>query len=64
MSAPNELLLRLPELTARLGISRSSVYRLVAEGKFPAPLKLTAQTIAFKASEVDQWIAARPRVRS
>jgi prophage regulatory protein len=61
MSTSTESLLRLPELRARIGLGRSTIYRLVAAKQFPAPVKLSPQTIAWKASDVDAWIAARPR---
>jgi prophage regulatory protein len=61
---PNEQLLRLPEVRAKLGLSRSAIYRLVAAGKFPQPLKLTPRTIAWRLSELDSWIEAQPRSSS
>ncbi|MFO1465888.1 MAG: AlpA family phage regulatory protein [Steroidobacteraceae bacterium] len=32
--------MRLPEVTARTGLSRSSVYRKMTEGSFPEPVVL------------------------
>ena len=56
-----EQLIRLRDLLAQLGISRSAVYRMMDDGKFPRPLKLSAQTIAFKQSEIDAWVESRAR---
>lgn len=44
-AAPNttpadERLLRLPEVIARLGVSRPTIYQWIALGKFPPPTKL------------------------
>lgn len=58
----SESLIRLPALRAKLGLSRATIYRLVAAGTFPAPIKLSPQTIAWKESEVETWIDARPRM--
>jgi len=37
---PDERLLRLREITARLGVSRATVYQWISLGKFPPPTKL------------------------
>ncbi len=51
-------LLTLPELKTCKGVpySRQHVYRLVASGQFPRPLRLSENRIAFVESEVDEWI--------
>jgi prophage regulatory protein len=41
--------------------SRTSIYRLIAQDAFPAPVKLGAQRIAFKESEVRAYVASRTR---
>ena len=37
-------------------------WRLIREGKFPAPIKLGANRIGFFEDEIDAWLASRPRV--
>lgn len=54
-----ESLIRRAEAEAQTGLSRSTIYKLTAEGKFPAPVRLSARAVAFRASEVDAWIASR-----
>ena len=54
-------LLTMSQVMAATTYSRPSIYRLMGEGKFPAPLKLGASRIAFVAQEIDQWLATRPR---
>ena len=44
--------------------SRSSVYRLIAQGQFPTPVKCGPRKTAFVESEVDEHIAARIAERS
>ena len=51
-----ERLLRLPEVMARLGIARSSVWRMVAEGKLPKPVKLAPRTTVWRNSEISAFI--------
>jgi prophage regulatory protein len=52
-------LLRLPQVKARTGLSRSEVYRRIAAGDFPAPIKLGERASAWAEHEVTAWIAAR-----
>jgi prophage regulatory protein len=54
-------LLRLPEVRTRTGLSRSSVYRLVAAGTFPKPVKVSTATTTWIESEVDAWIVEKIR---
>lgn len=52
------LLERLPAVRARTGLSRAEIYRRIAAGAFPRPVRLGERAIAFDASEIDAWIAA------
>ena len=54
--------IRLPQVKARTGLSRSSIYLKVAQGEFPAPVSLGARAVAWLSSEIDAWIAERVRV--
>jgi prophage regulatory protein len=56
-------LVRLPEVLRRTGLSRSEVYRRVAIGSFPKPLKLGIHASAFVDAEVTAWVAARIEAR-
>ncbi len=52
-------ILRLPKVKATTGLSRSSIYLRVAEGKFPRPLSLGGRAIGWLESEVTAWLKAR-----
>jgi len=54
-----ETLLRLPDVLARTGLSRSVAYRLMSEGKFPKPIALSDRARAWPASIVQKWIEER-----
>lgn len=55
-----ESLLRLRAVCDATGLSRSAIYRLVAEGRFPKPIHpLGPRTAAWLASEVQNWISER-----
>ena len=57
------VLLRLPQVIARVGLSRSELLRRVAAHTFPSPVRLGARSTAWSAREVaefcDALIAAR-----
>ena len=50
---------RLPSVKARTGLSRSVIYRRIAAGDFPAPVKLGERASAWDSREIDNWIATR-----
>lgn len=54
-----QILLRLPEVRARTGLSRSSIYAFIARGDFPAPVSLGARAVAWPSDAISAWIAAR-----
>jgi prophage regulatory protein len=56
--------LRLPAVCDRIGLSRSTVYRLINEGAFPDPVKVTARTSAWLESAVSTWMAERMQTAS
>lgn len=56
-SAPALALLRLPDVMARTGLGKSSIWARSKAGTFPRPVKLGPRTTAWVASEVDQWLA-------
>ena len=56
-------LLRLDEVCRRTGKKRSSLYRDIAAGSFPAPVKLGERASAWPEHEVNAWIAGRIAAR-
>jgi len=60
-----ERLLPIEDVTARTSLSRSEIYRPHRVGEFPSPIRLSGSAgsrggrVAFVATEVDAWIAAR-----
>ena len=56
----SESLLRLPAVIARVSLSRTMLYLLMQQGKFPKPIQLTGnRAVAWTASSIDNWIAQR-----
>ena len=50
-------LLRLPQVMQRSGYKKSKIYKAVAAGTFPAPIK-DGRTTSWIEEEVDAWIRA------
>ena len=50
-------LLRLPEVMARVGLKRSSIYQRMSEGRFPKSRSLGPKCAVWVESEIDAWIA-------
>lgn len=53
------ILERLPAVKARVGLSRSEIYRRISAGTFPAQCKLSERASAWDARAVDRWILER-----
>jgi len=53
------IFLRLPEVKAVTGLSKSSLYALIRERTFPRPVRLGARSVAWVKSEVRQWAVER-----
>ena len=49
-------LLRLPEVMARTGLSRTTIYVWRKEGRFPQPVLLGTRTLAWIESELEEWM--------
>ncbi|MEY2735275.1 MAG: hypothetical protein RLZ58_684 [Pseudomonadota bacterium] len=54
-----EALLRLPEVSARVGLRRSALYAAVQAGTFPPPVRIGKRAVAWPESEVQAWIEDR-----
>ena len=56
-----ERLLRRPEVEDRCGLARSSIYRLMRCGQFPTPIRIGPRAVRWQESEIEKFIAGRPR---
>lgn len=56
-------LVRLPIVADRTGLGKSSIYAGVRNQTFPAPVRLSARAVAWRESDIDQWIAERTTAR-
>ena len=58
VSAP--MFLRIRVVMRLTGLSRSTIYRMMAQHSFPQPVRLSRRLIAWRGSEMDQWSEGRP----
>lgn len=54
-----ERLLRLPDVEAMTGCKKSTIYKLMKEGKFPSCVRITARMSAWPESAVFRWVQDR-----
>lgn len=53
--------LRLPDVIARTGLGRASIYARIAEKRFPTPVPLGGHAVGWVESEISEWCAERIR---
>ncbi|MEE9339417.1 MAG: AlpA family phage regulatory protein [Methylococcaceae bacterium] len=53
------IILKLPATLDRTGLTRSALYVLIAEGKFPKSIKLNKRSCCWIEHEVQEWIDER-----
>lgn len=57
MEKPHALIRR-DAVEARTGLRRSTLYEMIGDGRFPAPIRIAgSRSVAWVEGEVDRWIA-------
>ena len=59
-SAKPDPFLRVREVMASTGLGRSSIYRRISAGTFPAPKQIGGGQVRWRFSEVEGWKDAKP----
>lgn len=54
-----DYILRLPEVMARTGLRKSSIYNAIKAGQFPSHVALGLRAVGWRSSEIDAWIQSR-----
>ena len=52
-------ILRLSDVKAKTGLSRSTIYLRMAEGKFPQQISLGSRAVGWLKTEVSDWMEQR-----
>jgi prophage regulatory protein len=60
---PPFVLRRCKAVLEQTGLKRSSLYKLILNGEFPSPVKITAKAVAWPSNEINAWVANRTLVR-
>lgn len=55
--------LRLPAVKSLTGLGRSTIYRRIAEGRFPSPFDLDGGRVGWRRAEIEDWLQSRPRLK-
>ncbi len=50
------MLLTASEVARAVGMHRTTVYKLIRQGKFPPPLKTTSKASRWRFNEITQWV--------
>lgn len=56
MSEPDRII-RLKTVLARTALSRATIYRKIAEGTFPAQIRISINGSGWRESDIKRWIA-------
>ena len=54
----NAEILRLPQVIAKTGLSRTTIYNRISDGLFPKPVNLGPRAVGWLNHEVNDWIGA------
>ena len=57
MSKLHDKLLRLPQVKATTGLSKSTIYARIAEGTFPKQIPIGPRLVVWVESDIQNWIA-------
>jgi len=52
-------ILRRKDVEAMIGLSRSTIYKLISEDMFPKPIKLGPRAVGWRLSDVEIWLDTR-----
>lgn len=63
MFAPDRII-RLKTVLTRTGLSRSTLYRKIAEGTFPRQVRISVHGAGWHESAINRWIADPVRYRA
>ena len=54
--AEHDKILRMPAIISYTGLSRSTIYRKIKEGTFPAQVRISDHCSGWRASTIERWI--------
>lgn len=54
-----ETFIRRKALEAKLGLSCSTIYAMMAEGKFPRPIKIGRRAVGWRDTDIQAWVRSK-----
>lgn len=61
---PSFKILRRAEVQSITGLSRSTIYAMIAKGEFTRPILLAARAVGWRSTDVEVWLNERVRTIS
>lgn len=52
-------ILRIADVKTATGLGRSTIYRMIGNKQFPAPIKLSQKAVGWPESIIQRWISQR-----
>lgn len=52
---------RLNELKIRLGLSKTTIYKKIANGTFPASVRISERSVGWKETDIQAWLESLPK---
>lgn len=52
-------MVRLAEVCRTVGLARSTIWKMVGDGRFPAPRRLGPRSVGWLSTDVDAWMSSR-----
>jgi prophage regulatory protein len=54
-AAHDDRILRLPSVVVCTGLTKSTIYRLIAARRFPSPVRLAGKAVGWRQTDLDRW---------
>ena len=61
MEIEGSRILRMPEVCELTGLGKSTIYKKLSEGSFPAPVRLGSRAIGWRTRDIQDWLEAPER---
>ena len=53
---------RIATVVRMTGLCRATIYRMIAEDRFPAQVRIGSRAVGWRWSDLERWSAARPTI--
>ena len=52
-----DAILKMPDVTKVTGLSRTQLLKMVKDGEFPKPVRLSVRSVGWRSSDVNTWLS-------